>query len=143
MMYELKNTIMAHKAFLLSERTDFCFSSPGGTTVNMYFVVWRVYADTQLCHTTGVYPGLILGVYKWVKLDAACTLPDIAGFWGFLSNKKTLIFVKIFIKLEIYHSSTISDYTTNNFYSLRHFNRHRRPSSGTECSVVTARTFSS
>ena len=31
------------------------------------------------------------------------------------------------------------DYTTNNVYSLRRFNRHRRPSSGTECSVVTAR----
>ena len=44
----------------------------------------------------------------------------------------------MFIKLEVYHSSTISDYTTNNFYSLRRFNRHRRPSSATECSVVTA-----
>ena len=28
-------------------------------------------------------------------------------------------FVKMFIKLEVYHSSTISDYTTNNFYSLQ------------------------
>ena len=65
-------------------------------------------------------------------------LPDLCMFLPLYGYIKNIIFVKNFIKLEVYHSSTISDYTTNNFYSLRRFNRHRRPSSGTECSVVTA-----
>ena len=56
-----------------------------------------------------------------------------------ISNDK-ISFLKMFIKLEVYHSSTISDYTTDNFYSLRRFNRNRRPSSGTECSVVMRET---
>ena len=51
------------------------------------------------------------------------------------------IFVNMFIKLEIYHSSTISNYTTNNFYSLQCFNRHRRPSSGPRRPPMTVETL--
>ena len=40
------------------------------------------------------------------------------------------ILVKMFINLEVYHSSTISDYTTNNFYSLRRFSNQALPECG-------------
>ena len=40
-------------------------------------------------------------------------------WWYYWIVIQTFLLVKMFIKLEVYHSSTISDYTTNNFYSLR------------------------
>ena len=55
-----------------------------------------------------VYVG---GTYTTHARTNACTL---ARAHMHLIN----IFVNMFIKLEVYHSSTISDYTTNNFYSL-------------------------
>ena len=39
-------------------------------------------------------------------------------------------FVKGFVKVEVYYSSNLSAYTTNNFYSFQSFTHHRRPSSG-------------
>ena len=39
--------------------------------------------------------------------------------------------MKMFIKLEVYYSSKIYDYTTNNFYPHQRFSHHRQPSS--EC----------
>ena len=66
--------------------------------------------------------------------------------WGFDSTKRQCRYKSPdcydcsgMLKTVPLYSSIISHYTTKMFYSLQRFNRHRRPSSGTECSVVTAR----
>ena len=47
----------------------------------------------------------------------------------------------MFIKLEVYHSSTISDYTTNNFYSLQRFNRQKKKAADGGWNVEVSRNY--
>ena len=44
--------------------------------------------------------------------------------------------MKMCIKLEVYYSSKIDDYTTSNFYLHQYFSHHRWPFSGTELSLL-------
>ena len=110
-------------------------------------IAWKDVYENKENETTQL---LITALEKTVSIliELTCTqsnhiymLCTTARYIGTISRVcfNNLPFHRGRLKLENYYSSTISDCTTNNFYSLRRFNRHRRPSSWTECSVVTAR----
>ena len=50
----------------------------------------------------------------------------LSDFYFYFYNLSRCAFAKMFTKLEVYYSSIISDYTTNNVYSLQRFNHNRR-----------------